>query len=292
MSTHIDKFEKLCGQMVSCGFVPEQEEKIDWFLASVHERTYEAMHAHCINLQLQGTLTFSQLIKLYTHQCFSRYPHFQIEDLTKGGKYTNNSTRFQGKGKRRQHETYTRNESGNFRRNDKGKGRGWSNEYESQRPNNDNNNQGRFTQNVTQFNSKGKGRDKGKGKFGYTKGKGKGKGRGKGSEYQGESNTSDKPESKVTNNSQRVAYLDPPQNVGDDETTIVFKQHMNRIFIDPEKDKNENDDDTNEDEIESSDNVSRNMPVPLNPLTSPENTTQAYRHGRCFLCDKPVTTVN
>ena len=54
MSTHIDKFEKICGQMVSCGFVPEQEEKIDWFLASVHERTYEAMHAHCINLQLRA----------------------------------------------------------------------------------------------------------------------------------------------------------------------------------------------------------------------------------------------
>ena len=83
MSNHIDKFEKICGQMVSCGFVPEQEEKIDWFLASVHERTYEAMHAHCINLQLQGTLTFSQLIKLYTHQCFSRYPHFQVEAVVR-----------------------------------------------------------------------------------------------------------------------------------------------------------------------------------------------------------------
>jgi hypothetical protein len=32
---------------------------------------------------LQGTLTFSQLIKLNTHQCFSRYPHFQVEDKTK-----------------------------------------------------------------------------------------------------------------------------------------------------------------------------------------------------------------
>ncbi len=30
MSNHIDKFEKICGQMVSCGFVPEQEEKIDF----------------------------------------------------------------------------------------------------------------------------------------------------------------------------------------------------------------------------------------------------------------------
>jgi len=124
MSTHIDKFEKICGQMVSCGYNPEQEEKIDWFLASVHEKTYEAMHAHCINLQLQGTLTFAQLIKLYTHQCFSRYPHFQVEDLTKGEKYTMNSTRFNGKSKRRQHETYNRDARGNYRKHDQGKGKG------------------------------------------------------------------------------------------------------------------------------------------------------------------------
>jgi hypothetical protein len=67
MTTHIDKFEKICGQMVSYGLVPEEEEKIDWFLASVPERTYEAMYAHCINLHLQNTLTFSQLIELYQH---------------------------------------------------------------------------------------------------------------------------------------------------------------------------------------------------------------------------------
>jgi hypothetical protein len=78
--------------MVSCGFVPDQEQKMDWFLASVYEKTYEAMHAHCINLMLQGTLTFGQLVKLYTHQCFSRYPHFQVEDLSKNEKYTNNSS--------------------------------------------------------------------------------------------------------------------------------------------------------------------------------------------------------
>jgi hypothetical protein len=146
MSNHIDKFEKICGQMVSCGFAPEQEEKIDWFLASVHERTYEAMHAHCINLRLQGTLTFSQLIKLYTHQCFSRYPHFQVEDLTKGDKYSNNSTRFQGKGKRRQHETYRKDGKGNFRQHDNAKGKGRSNDQGNRR----------FTQNVTQYKGKGK----------------------------------------------------------------------------------------------------------------------------------------
>jgi hypothetical protein len=39
---HIDKFEKICGQMVNyCEFTPTEEEKIDWFLASIHERAYE-----------------------------------------------------------------------------------------------------------------------------------------------------------------------------------------------------------------------------------------------------------
>ncbi len=89
---------------------------IIWFLASVYDETYEAMHAHCINLMLQGTLTFGQLVKLYTHQCFSRYPHFQVEDLSKNEKYTNNSTRFQGKGKRKQHQTFNKNGHGNFKR--------------------------------------------------------------------------------------------------------------------------------------------------------------------------------
>jgi hypothetical protein len=245
-----------------------------------------------MNLQLQGTLTFSQLIKLYTHQCFSRYPHFQIEDLTKGEKYTNNSTRFQGKGKQKQTDKYTRNERGNFRRNDKGKGKGRSNEYGPRRPNNDNNNQGRFTQNSTQFNNKGKGREKGKGKFGYTKSKGKGKGRGKGKDYQGDRNTGDrntddKHDPKVTNNSQRVTYLEPPQHVGDDETTIVFTQHMNRIYIEPGAVQNETDGESNEDE-----NDSQTIQVPITPLIPHEETTQAYRHGRCSHCSKPVTTVN
>jgi hypothetical protein len=84
---HIEKFEKLCGQMINCGFTPTEEEKIDWFLGSFHERTYEAMHAHCINLQLQGTLTFGQMVKLYTHQCFARYPDFQVEGLNKDNQF-------------------------------------------------------------------------------------------------------------------------------------------------------------------------------------------------------------
>ena len=230
MSNHIDKFEKICGQMVSCGFVPEQEDKIDWFLASVHERTYEAMHAHCINLQLQGTLTFSQLIKLYTHQCFSRYPHFQVEDLTRGDKYSNNSTRFQGKGKRRQHETYRKDGKGNFRRHDNAKGKGRSNDQGNRR----------FTQNVTQYKGKGKGRDQGKGKYGNEKGKGKGKGRGKGKAPYGQRRENNQEEPKVTNNSQLI-YLEEPNATGDDdETTVMFTQNMNRILINEKTEQEEN----------------------------------------------------
>jgi hypothetical protein len=29
------------------------------------------------------------LIKLYTHQCFAKYPHFQVEDLNKDNKWEN-----------------------------------------------------------------------------------------------------------------------------------------------------------------------------------------------------------
>jgi hypothetical protein len=218
--------------MVSCGYNPEQEEKIDWFLASVHERTYEAMHAHCINLQLQGTLTFAQLIKLYTHQCFSRYPHFQMKDLTKGEKYTMNSTRFQGKGKRRQHETYNRDARGNYRKHDHGKGKGRPQNQGNRRQQSEDNNRKRFTQNSTQSKSKGRGQGKGRGKYGSEKGKGRGKGRGKGQSFSGHKKEN-KEETPMTNNGQTV-YLEEPTTVGsDDETTIVFTQNMNRIMMGP-----------------------------------------------------------
>jgi hypothetical protein len=225
--------------MVSCGFVPEQEEEeIDWFLASVHERTYESMHEHCINMQLQGTLTFSQLIKLYTHQFFSRYPHFQVEDLTKGDKYTNNSTRFQGKGKRRQHETYRKDERGIFRRNENGKGKGRANGYGNRRSNQDETNRKRFTQNSTHYKGKGKGRDKGKGKYGNEKGKGKGKGRGKGKSPQGYRKENNKEETTITSNSQRIYLDEPTAESSDDETTVMFTQNMNRLL---ERENGEND---------------------------------------------------
>jgi hypothetical protein len=67
---------------------------------------------------------------------------------------------------------------------------------------------------------------------------------------------------------------------------------MNRIYIDPEAIQNEQDGETNEDDNESSDNEFKDMQVSLNPLTPHDETTQAYRHGCCSLCDKPVTTVN
>jgi hypothetical protein len=113
---HIDKFKKVCGQMVNCEFTPTEEEKIDWFLASIHERTYDAMHAHCVNLQLQSTLTFAQLIKLYTHQCFAKHLHlhFQVEDLNKDNKYLNNSTKFRGKGNKGSNRNFIKGSNGQY----------------------------------------------------------------------------------------------------------------------------------------------------------------------------------
>jgi hypothetical protein len=81
ISRHVDRFEKICGLMAhnNPSKPPTEEEKIDWFLASVTERTYESVHTSCTDEQLEGTLTFAKVIKLYTHRCFLRYPHFQLD---------------------------------------------------------------------------------------------------------------------------------------------------------------------------------------------------------------------
>ncbi len=142
-----------------------------------------------------------------------------------------------------------------------------------------NNNQGRFTHNSTQYHAKGKGREKRKGKFGNTKGKGKGRGKGKYSH--GDKNQNEKQEPKVTNSSQKVTYLDLPTNGEDDETTIVFTQNMNRItrITDDEK------------PIQASEEGQTNNCPGQNENQASE-TTQAYRHARCLLCAKPVSSTN
>ncbi len=117
--THIDLFEKLCTQMShnNPDNPPTEEQKIDWFLDSVTEKTYDSVNATCSDANIAGTLTFNKLVKLYTHKCFSRYPQFQITALAGNdnmSSITNNSTIF---GQWGQHEKH----------NGKGKGRGHSN---------------------------------------------------------------------------------------------------------------------------------------------------------------------
>jgi hypothetical protein len=53
-----------------------------------------------------------------------------------------------------------------------------------------------------------------------------------GKQYQSYRKDVDKDEKPLTNNSQKV-YLDPPTQGGDDETTIIFTQNMNRIIENP-----------------------------------------------------------
>jgi hypothetical protein len=98
MSKHVDKFERICGQMAHNNPTkpPTEEQKIDWFLDSVTEKTYDSVHSTCTDKLLEGDLTFAKVLKLYTHRCFQRYPHFQVEDIDKDDKKTisNNSTTF------------------------------------------------------------------------------------------------------------------------------------------------------------------------------------------------------
>jgi hypothetical protein len=79
---HIDLFEKVCGYMGDCSEPPNDEKKIDWFLDTVSESTYEAVNTHCVLLYQEGTLTFPQMVKLYTNtECSARYPQYHIKTL-------------------------------------------------------------------------------------------------------------------------------------------------------------------------------------------------------------------
>jgi hypothetical protein len=78
---HIDLFENICGQIASGGKPATEEEKLDWFLESVNETTYELVKAHCNSLKILGTLQFAQMIKLYALTCFAKYPQFQLRAL-------------------------------------------------------------------------------------------------------------------------------------------------------------------------------------------------------------------
>ena len=83
MPLHVDRFETIIGHMPDCGFIPTNTEKVDWFLLSVAESTYAAAKAHCQAKKLTGGLDYSDMIKLYNHTCFEKYPHFQLAELQK-----------------------------------------------------------------------------------------------------------------------------------------------------------------------------------------------------------------
>jgi hypothetical protein len=127
-------------------YPPNEEQKIDWFLDAVTEKTDESVHATCSDANIAGTLTFNKLVKFYTHKYFSRYPQFQISKLMGNDKkstVTNNSTTFgnrgsngrqswKGKGKDPFHSHQSRHqgtkgkwkEKGSPRYTNKGKGKG------------------------------------------------------------------------------------------------------------------------------------------------------------------------
>jgi hypothetical protein len=101
MSRHVDHFERMCGLMTHNNPTkpPTDEKKIDWFLESVTEKTYDSVHTACTDKLLDGDLTLAKVVKLYTHRCFQRYPHFQLDDLETNTKtVSNNYTYFRREG--------------------------------------------------------------------------------------------------------------------------------------------------------------------------------------------------
>jgi hypothetical protein len=79
ITDHTDLFEKLCGQIISSGQPPTEEEKLDWFMDSITEPIYEYTKQHCKHLRLLGTLTYLVMDNLYKLTCFEKYPHFHVK---------------------------------------------------------------------------------------------------------------------------------------------------------------------------------------------------------------------
>jgi hypothetical protein len=96
MPVHVDRFETIIGHMPGCGYIPTTLERVDWFLPSVAEPTYAAAKAHCQAKKLTGGLEYVDMIKLYNHTCFEKYPHFQLAEL-QNSKLSQNSNRIRGK---------------------------------------------------------------------------------------------------------------------------------------------------------------------------------------------------
>jgi hypothetical protein len=104
ITTHIDLFEKLITQISYNDPLhhPSEEQKIDWFLDSITERTYDSVQATCSAENIEGKLTFQKMVKLFTHKCFQRYPDFHIRELVNPkdkSTLTNNSTTIMKRGR-------------------------------------------------------------------------------------------------------------------------------------------------------------------------------------------------
>jgi hypothetical protein len=104
ITTPIDLFEKLITQISynDPRNPPSEEQRIDWFLDSVTERTYDSVQATCSAENIEGKLTFQKMVKLFTHKFFQRYPDFHIRELVKTSDkstLTNNSTTVVNRGR-------------------------------------------------------------------------------------------------------------------------------------------------------------------------------------------------
>jgi hypothetical protein len=104
ITTHIDLYEKLITQLSynDPRNPPTEEQRIDWFLDSVTERTYDSVQATCSAENIEGKLTFQKMVKLFTHKCFQRYPDFHIRELVKASDkstLTNNSSTVMNRGR-------------------------------------------------------------------------------------------------------------------------------------------------------------------------------------------------
>jgi hypothetical protein len=138
-------------------------------MPTVSETTYDSVRAICLAQKIQGTLVWSEMVLLFNHTCFAKYPHFQLAEL-KHNKVSNNSSRvtqnYTNHGGNKEskcvlhpdgnHTTAECNKLRNLKGTDKGKGK----RTDKRNPRN----QTKPYQRPAHPNGKGKGGGKGKGK--------------------------------------------------------------------------------------------------------------------------------
>jgi hypothetical protein len=92
IAMHLDKFHSIFEKLREGFYIPDEAEKIEWLLDSVHESTCDTVKSLATAQKLMGTLTFKFLEDMCISTCFAKHPQFHIQDAISTGEVRQNNT--------------------------------------------------------------------------------------------------------------------------------------------------------------------------------------------------------